>query len=193
MKPGDDYEQFCTASWPRLVSGLAHYFGDRQLAEDAAQEALIRAGVSLTRVGALASPLGWTLEVDEWLGQPSPSAVVEVGLSLPGSANVDEVLDGLTSLSKVIVVLSQPGLYDAAPELYGVRNDGEYLGLVNDTGEISFPGMDPDTSQALTRDHSTVPSLRSDAATPPVIIEVVGTAFRRTGRVVPLAQWERGP
>ncbi|CAN5345228.1 MAG: hypothetical protein ACSLEW_10540 [Nocardioides sp.] len=66
---GADYEAFCSASWPRLVAGLTHQLGDLQLAEDSAQEALIRAGIHWGEVRVAASPLGWTFRVGANVGK----------------------------------------------------------------------------------------------------------------------------
>lgn len=59
----DSFERFCRDAWPRLVGALAHIAGDRDLAEDLAQEALARAHQRWERVSQLASPLGWTIHV----------------------------------------------------------------------------------------------------------------------------------
>lgn len=58
-----DFEQFCVESHPRLVAALAHHCGDLHLAEELAQEALIRAGARWGKVAGLDSPLGWTFRV----------------------------------------------------------------------------------------------------------------------------------
>lgn len=58
-----DFETFCVDAWPRLVAALAHYCGDPRLAEEFAQDALIRAGDRWKRVGQMASPAGWTFRV----------------------------------------------------------------------------------------------------------------------------------
>lgn len=64
----DELERFCSDAYPRLVAALAHHVGDRWLAEELAQEALIRACDHRTRVRQLASPLGWTFRVGANLG-----------------------------------------------------------------------------------------------------------------------------
>lgn len=65
----DELERFCAEAYPKLVAALAHQFGDRWLAEDVAQEALIRACDRWDRVGALASPVGWAFHVGTNLGR----------------------------------------------------------------------------------------------------------------------------
>lgn len=54
-----ELEEFCSAAYPRLVGALALHCGDRHLAEDLAQEALIRACRHWRRVRSLQSPIGW--------------------------------------------------------------------------------------------------------------------------------------
>ncbi len=63
------FAEFCAHAHPRLVAALHHQFGDRQLAEDLAQEALIRAGERWSRVSTLASPTGWAFHVGCNLGK----------------------------------------------------------------------------------------------------------------------------
>ena len=58
-----DFGQFCIDAHPRLVAALAHHCGDAHLAEELAQEALIRAGDRWPKVRLLDSPLGWTFRV----------------------------------------------------------------------------------------------------------------------------------
>jgi RNA polymerase sigma factor (sigma-70 family) len=57
------FETFCATAHPQLVAALTHHTGDRWLAEELAQEALIRAGDNWARVGKLASPVGWAFRV----------------------------------------------------------------------------------------------------------------------------------
>jgi RNA polymerase sigma-70 factor (sigma-E family) len=58
---GDDAElaDFCRAAWPRLVGSLGLYVGDRGLAEDLAQETLVRVCLHWGRVRAADSPAAW--------------------------------------------------------------------------------------------------------------------------------------
>lgn len=57
------FEQFCQEAYPRLVGGLAHQCGSLEVAEDAAQESLIRACRRWEHVSRLDSPLGWCFHV----------------------------------------------------------------------------------------------------------------------------------
>ena len=58
-----DVEVFCEREHPRLVRMLRVYCGDDQLAQDIAQEALIRAVRHWPRISKLDSPGGWTYRV----------------------------------------------------------------------------------------------------------------------------------
>lgn len=65
----EDLERFCAQAYPDLVAALTHQFGDRWLAEELAQEALVRACDRWERVAGLASPVGWTFRVGVNLGR----------------------------------------------------------------------------------------------------------------------------
>ncbi|HEX6194675.1 MAG TPA: sigma-70 family RNA polymerase sigma factor [Jiangellaceae bacterium] len=62
------FERFCAAAYPELVAALTHHVGHRWLAEELAQEALIRAGDRWASVSKLASPIGWTFRVGANIG-----------------------------------------------------------------------------------------------------------------------------
>lgn len=55
----DDLAMMCTAEHPRLVGMLALYCGDRDVAEDLAQEALVRLCRDWRRVRKLSMPEAW--------------------------------------------------------------------------------------------------------------------------------------
>lgn len=59
----EEFDAFCVSSYPRVVAALTHIVGDVALAEDLAQEALIRAYQRWDRISRLRSPLGWTVHV----------------------------------------------------------------------------------------------------------------------------------
>lgn len=59
----DDLEQFCAAQHPRLVRGLALYTGDAGLAEELAQEALVRAIRQWEDVREMVAPGAWVHRV----------------------------------------------------------------------------------------------------------------------------------
>jgi RNA polymerase sigma-70 factor (sigma-E family) len=54
---------FCKAAWPRLVGALSLYTGDRDVAEELAQEALVRVCERWDEVETMESPLGWAHRV----------------------------------------------------------------------------------------------------------------------------------
>lgn len=61
--PGEDFDAFCTYALPRLVGALTHHCGDRDLAEELAQEALARAFHGWDEVRTMGSPMGWCYRV----------------------------------------------------------------------------------------------------------------------------------
>jgi RNA polymerase sigma factor (sigma-70 family) len=54
---------FCEALHPRLVGTLVVHTGDREVARECAQEALVRVCERWPEVSAMASPAGWTYRV----------------------------------------------------------------------------------------------------------------------------------
>lgn len=54
---------FCEREYPRLVGSLGLYCGDRHVAEDIAQEALVRVARDWGRVRSMRSPQAWTHRV----------------------------------------------------------------------------------------------------------------------------------
>lgn len=63
MSRRDDASAFCAAVYPRLVGGLALYLADRTVAEEVAQEALLRTFARWEHVRALDTPEAWTWRV----------------------------------------------------------------------------------------------------------------------------------
>lgn len=61
--PYVDASAFCAAEWPQLVRALSLYVGDPHVAEELAQEALLRACRQWATVSQLDSPGGWTWRV----------------------------------------------------------------------------------------------------------------------------------
>lgn len=55
----DDLDAFCRAAYPELVGALTLYCGTRDVAEDLAQDALLRVCAAWERVAAMANPKGW--------------------------------------------------------------------------------------------------------------------------------------
>ena len=62
MPPGD-FEAFCRAEWPRLTRALGLLVADDGVAEELAQETLVRVSARWDKVGALDSPGGWAHRV----------------------------------------------------------------------------------------------------------------------------------
>lgn len=60
---GRDVERFCAEAYPELVAALTHHCGDVHLAEELAQEALIKACQRWDHVQGLESPVGWCYRV----------------------------------------------------------------------------------------------------------------------------------
>lgn len=54
---------FCRATWPRLVGALGLYVGDRDVAEELAQETLVRVCERWKEVRVMTSAEGWTFRV----------------------------------------------------------------------------------------------------------------------------------
>lgn len=64
MRPdGTDAVAFCAEEFPRLAGALGLYVGDRAVAEELAQEALLKACRRWGRVSRMESPGGWTWHV----------------------------------------------------------------------------------------------------------------------------------
>jgi RNA polymerase sigma-70 factor, ECF subfamily len=59
----DSYEEFFTATYPRLVGALVVTLRDRGAAEDAAQDAMAKAFTQWPKVGAMTRPEGWAFVV----------------------------------------------------------------------------------------------------------------------------------
>lgn len=59
----DALASFCAAEYPRLVGTLTLYCGDRPIAEELAQEALVRVCQHWSRIRRLENPGGWVHRV----------------------------------------------------------------------------------------------------------------------------------
>jgi len=59
----EDFALFCAAEYSRMVRALSLYCGSREAAEDATQEALIRACERWKKVAVMRSPAGWVFRV----------------------------------------------------------------------------------------------------------------------------------
>lgn len=61
--PPWDFEAFCRAEWPRLHRGLALLVADDGVAEELAQETMVRVSARWEKVRTLDSPGGWAHRV----------------------------------------------------------------------------------------------------------------------------------
>lgn len=61
--PPDDFEALCRQEYPRLVGALSLYTGDREVAEDLAQESLARAWTRWRQVSEADNPAAWLFVV----------------------------------------------------------------------------------------------------------------------------------
>ena len=69
-------DDFCRDAHPLLVAAFDHYFGDRWLAEELAQEALIKVCQRWPTVREMASPIGWAYHVGRNVGRSRLRRVV---------------------------------------------------------------------------------------------------------------------
>jgi RNA polymerase sigma-70 factor (ECF subfamily) len=63
MEAPEDLARLCRAEWPRLVGALSLWTGDRGVAEELAQETLIRVCQRWSKVRTLDQPSGWAHRV----------------------------------------------------------------------------------------------------------------------------------
>lgn len=63
MRSEADLDGFCRSEWPRLVGALSLYTGDRFLAEELAQETIVRVCRDWHHVRSLAAPGAWAHRV----------------------------------------------------------------------------------------------------------------------------------
>jgi len=64
-----EFTDFCRAVWPRVVGALSLSFGDRDVAEDLAQEALVRVLERWSRVREMSNPEGYVFQIGFNLGR----------------------------------------------------------------------------------------------------------------------------
>ena len=62
-RPQSDAGEFCAGEYPQLVRALSLYVGEAAVAEELAQEALLRVCRHWDRVAEMESPGGWTWRV----------------------------------------------------------------------------------------------------------------------------------
>jgi RNA polymerase sigma factor (sigma-70 family) len=59
MNEAPGFVEFCRSEYPRLVGSLGLFCGDREVAQELAHEALMRAYSDWKKVGRMGSPTGW--------------------------------------------------------------------------------------------------------------------------------------
>jgi RNA polymerase sigma factor (sigma-70 family) len=108
-----DFDEFCMSAYPRLVAALGHIVENRCLAEELAQEAMIRAYLRWDRVATLRSPVGWTVHVGTNLARSALRRRMVrwraercLGIDVPGGAP-DEVVAQVT-VQEALAHLSLP-------------------------------------------------------------------------------------
>lgn len=108
-----DLEGFCAEAYPKLVGALAHHFGDLPLAEDLAQDALVRASDHWARVGQLASPLGWTFRVgvnlgNSWFRRRAAERRARQRLGAPAAGQADPDVADRLAVTEALQQLTDP-------------------------------------------------------------------------------------
>lgn len=58
-----ELERFCADAYPQLVAALTHHCGDRELAQEFAQEALVKACRRWSNIQLMDAPVGWCYRV----------------------------------------------------------------------------------------------------------------------------------
>lgn len=117
----ESFEQFSRQAYPRLVAALTHHCGDVHLAEDCAQEALVRAYPRWEQVRKLDAPTGWCFHVGanlarSWFRRQRAEGRARARLAAatsesPGETEavewlaVRQALDGLRPRQREVVLL----------------------------------------------------------------------------------------
>jgi len=115
-----------------------------------------------------------TVEVDSAVGAVSGSSTVSIGMVLDPLADIDLTIEGYKSMGEIIAVLNGPGRYDFDGTLYSVRQEGALLGLVSESGEISFPAVREES--AFIGDLHTVADVLAEATAPVTITKIARVA-----------------
>lgn len=100
-RPPDELTAFVRREHPRLVAAMTLLLDDRAVAEEVAQEALLRAASRWERVSTLASPGGWTHRVAVHLAtsQLRRRALERRTRSRFRAEEVEEAVDSATALT----------------------------------------------------------------------------------------------
>lgn len=95
------FDAFCEREWPRLVAALGYQCGDVAVAEELAQETLVRVYQRWGRVSQLSSPGGWAHRVamnlgTSWLRRRQAERRARARLGIAVDAYVDrDATDGV--------------------------------------------------------------------------------------------------
>jgi RNA polymerase sigma factor (sigma-70 family) len=154
MTPGEDASQFCDRVRSRLVGSLTLYCGDRGVAEELAQEALVRAWLRWPAVSAMASPEAWTFRTgvnlaNSWLRRRGAEgrANRQVASSfVPGDSDIGE---------RAVAAAVRDAVRSLAPRQRAIVIARFFLDLsVDETAQLlrCAPGtVKATTSQAIAR------------------------------------------
>lgn len=102
MEGGADFAEFCAEMHPRLVGALSLYLGDSGVAEELAQEALVRADRHWSRVCTMGRPDAWVVtvgmnlarsQVRRWIVERRATRL----LAASDDTRVPDVVDGVAA------------------------------------------------------------------------------------------------
>jgi RNA polymerase sigma-70 factor (sigma-E family) len=121
----DDFEEFFSAHYSRVRRALTLAFGSAEIADDAAQEAFIRACVRWSRVRAMPRPQGWVYVTATNIGRDhvrragrrhdaetrgkAREASRDIAIAVVAHMDVTEALDRLAPRQRMAVVLRYLG------------------------------------------------------------------------------------
>lgn len=174
MEPADDLEAFCEGTYPKLVGALDLYLGDVHVAEELAQEALVRAARRWSRIRELDSPGGWTHRVamnlaKSWIrrkraearayarSEVDVAAPLDVGTDVSYRRTVREAVRALPEPQRRAIVLryylgmSGPEAAEAlgiSHQAVRARTKRGIAGLRKELGPDAVGPDDPDTEEA---------------------------------------------
>jgi hypothetical protein len=123
-----------------------------------------------------------TVETEKRLGDVD-AKTIEVGVVIDGADDADRAEEGYLSLGRVALVLNEPGKFSFDPSLYSIRQSGALLGLVSESGKISFPALGSESAQFLGATN-TVAEVVAESADKPTVVEVEldGGEFEKADR-----------
>lgn len=121
----DDFEEFFAAHYSRVRRALTLAFGSGEVAEDAAQEAFIRACAKWSRVRAMPRPHGWVFVTATNIGRDHVRRAIrrqdaegrrrvheparDIAIAVVAYVDVREALEGLAPRQRMAVILRYLG------------------------------------------------------------------------------------